>query len=366
MTKTITQKGTKKGWYASRQTHARQLPEFIQDLGADARRRGSAWQRREFIALASAFGATSATAYGMLGLAAPQKARAQTRQGGTLRASMRLHPVVDPRAFDWPEMGNIARQFCESLVRWERDLSFSPYLLEGWEVNADVTEYILKARRGVTWNNGDPFHAEDIVFNLTRWCEKNAEGNSMAGRMNALIDESSGKAKEGAITKLDDYTVRLRLDASDISIVAGMVDYPALIVHREFDNQGSNLSENPVGTGPFELVALNVGDTAEVRRRADNQWWKGTIALDGVKWTAYGDDPAAEIAAWEAGDIDVNFETTANIVSVLDAIGLQRTEIVTASTVVIRTNVKNPPYDSQQLRKAIQRAVDNEKVLRIG
>ena len=268
MTKNI----TKKGWYASRQTQAHQLPEFIQDLGADTRRSGSEFQRREFIALASAFGATSATAYGMLGLRAPQKAHAQTQQGGILRVSMSVRRLEDPRIFDWSEMANVGRQFCENLARWERDFSFSPYLLESWEVNDDATEYILKARRGVTWNNGDQFHAEDIVFNLTRWCEKDVEGNSMAARMQALVDDTTGRAKAGAITKLDDYTVRLRLNEPDITIIPGMVDYPGLIVHRDFDRQGASLVENPIGTGPFELVELEVGVRAEVRRRTNGQW----------------------------------------------------------------------------------------------
>lgn len=330
-----------------------------------AEARAGRLDRREFLALASTFGATAAAAYGLLGLTPPARAEETPQKGGTLRIGMRVMSVDDPRKFDWPEKANVARQFCETLVRWEPDFTFSGQLLSGWEVSDDARTYTLTLRDGVTWSNGDAFTVEDVLFNFARWCDRTVEGNSMANSLAVLIDPETGQLAEGAVEAVNAQTVRLNLPRPDISLIAALSDYPALVVHRSFDADRP-LSEQPLGTGPFELVEVSVGDIAIVKRRESGAWWGGEALLDRVEFVDLGTDTAATILAFEAEEIHVNDESPADQLDLLDGLGLERQEKETAQTIVARMNVDAAPYTDVRVRNAIQRMVQNEGVMQVG
>lgn len=158
------------------------VPDHILAMAEEAK--AGRVDRREFLALASVFGASTAMAYGLLGMPVPARAQdAAPKKGGVLKVQMFIKAPKDPRLADWTEIANTMRQSLEALVLYTPEYTFEPYLLEGWEVNDNATEYVLKLRQNATWTNGDPFVADDLMYNFERWCDKSVEGNSMVARI---------------------------------------------------------------------------------------------------------------------------------------------------------------------------------------
>ena len=324
--------------------------------------------RREFISRATALGVSTVAAYGLLGLDAPAEAGGHAKMGGTIRMQMDVKAMKDPRTHDWTQISIFSAGWLEYLVEYNSDGSFKPMLLSSWEANADATQYVLKIREGVKWNNGDDFTADDVARNIIGWCDKGLEGNSMAGRMASLVDEATGKAREGAVVAVDSSTVHLNLLQPDITIVPGMADYPAQIVHKSFTVE--TMVSNPIGTGFMLPENLEVGVKASIVKNEGFEWWgyaagKGGY-IDRIEFIDYGSDPATHMAGFESEEFDLNWETTGEFVELYDALGLVKSQVASGATIVVRPNQGHAPYDNKMVRQALAMAVDNEVLNELG
>ena len=329
--------------------------------------RAGTLSRREFLVRTTALGVTATAAYGLLGLNAPALAEGMA-MGGTLRMNMETRALKDPRLYDWSELANFSRGWLEYLVEYNADGSLRGMLLDSWSANDNATEFTLNVRKGVTWTNGDALTAADVAFNITRWCDGNVEGNSMAGRMSSLVNPDTKAARDGAITVVDDATVKLTLLAPDITVIVGMADYPSAIVHQSY--AGGDPSVNFIGTGPYKPDQNEVGVKQVLVKNTDHAWWGtevyGGPYLDTIEYIDFGTDPAAVVAAAGSGELDATYQTTGEFIDQLDALGWSKSEAVTAATIAVRFNQAADDFKDVNVRKAMQMAVNNAVVMELG
>ena len=97
----------------------------------------------------------------------------------------------------------------------------------------------------------------------------------------------------------------------------------------------------------------------------------GEPPLDTIEYIDYGTDPAAHLEALETGEVDMLYESVGEFVSIMDELGFEKSEVLTAATIVVRPNQLAEvegirPYADRRVRKALQLACDNAICLELG
>ena len=346
------------------------IPELIEEL------RRNRVSRREFLRTSTLLGLSATTAYAIAARITGQPltptAHAQAGKGGVLKVGTRVQEMTDPSTFDWTPKANVARLMVEYLVITGPDNVTRPYLAERWQASPDLKTWTFHLRKGITWSNGDPFNADDVVFNFRRWLDPKT-GSSNLGLFASMTDEVTGadgkktkKMTEGAVEKVDAHTVRLHLNRPELAVPENCYNYPTAIVHRSFEEWGKDLSKKPVGTGPYELVEFKVGERAVLRKRKV-PYWGGEVSLDEIHFIDLGDDRNAMIGALASGQINYTIDLNIAQLDVVKSLpGVQLFEVVTAQTGCARMQVTQKPFDNKKLRQALQACINHDQVLQLA
>ena len=350
--------------------------------GLEAQFRDGRLDRREFLRTVTLLGLSVTAAYALAGgivgerLVDPAAAGMGTgtgtpgRGGGILRVSMPIPEIADPATYDWVAKSNVSRHVVEYLTITGADNVTRPYLAERWEPSDDLRTWTFHLRRDVKWHNGDEFTAEDVEFNFRRWLDPRTGSSNQALFRGMLEEVQAGEAKadgspkvtkrmrQGAFERVDNYTFRLHLSRPALAIPENLYNYPAAILHRSFDDAGSDLSKRPVGTGPYTLTEFEVGKMA-VLRRTGHPYWGGEVLLDEIRYVDYGPASATQLAAFASGQVDMVHEFDVASLNMAASIphGVVH-EAQTAATSCVRMRLTEPPFDNRKLRQAILACVD--------
>ncbi len=163
---------------------------------------------------------------------------------------------------------------------------------------------------------------------------------------------------------LDRHTVRLNLAKPVLSVAEDCAEYCALIVHPSFV---APLSHQPIGTGPFTLEELRVGERCILKRVTktsdgrDFVYWGGDVYLDEIHFYHY--EQENQTAALASGSVDAIYELTVEQLELAQSIpGAQILSVETAQTLCCRMQVDVKPFDDIRVRRAVVKAADNAAI----
>ncbi|MCF1505750.1 ABC transporter substrate-binding protein [Afifella sp. H1R] len=371
----------------TRETEMRPHPKALEAQELMARGRLS---RRAFIRIAALTGMSAAAAYAVAGLPTPVYAQTignvpfqnpddDPQEGGIIKVGMQVQKMDDPAIYAWTEASNQTRHILEYLTYTTPDNVTHPMLAESWEASDDLTEWTFYLRRGVRWHNGEELVADHIRFNVERWCDP-ALGSSNLGLASiaAMLEEveSDEKAegeeaapkrvkrlREDAVEVVDDHTIRFKLSRPVLSFPEDMYNYPTAIVHPSFK---APFSDNPIGTGPFTLAELVVGQRCILKRVREIgeepfQYWGGAVFLDEIHY--YDVPEETQLTSFASGDIDAIFEFGVEQMELAQALDGNILSTRTAQTLCLRFQVDQEPWTDKRVRQAFVKACDNAAML---
>ncbi|HPG80939.1 ABC transporter substrate-binding protein [Piscinibacter sp.] len=260
-------------------------------------------------------------------------------------------PGLDPTAASAAAIGEVVHlNVLEGLTKIGMDGKVSALLAESWSVDPDGKLYTFKLKRGVRFHDGEAFDASDVKFSFER---ARAEGSTNKAKK-AVFDNIS------RIDTPDPHTVILVLNNADGNFLFRMGENTAVILDPK---SAATTATKPVGTGPFKLEDWKKGSSITLVKNAD---YRGAAAVKMKKVTfRFINDPAAQVAALLAGDIDgmPRFGAPQNLKQFQSDKRFTVEIGGTEGKTIVSINNRKKPFDDVRVRRAIAAAIDRKAII---
>ena len=293
--------------------------------------------RRSFITRMVALGLTAPLAAQMLDFNGVAQAQTKSmykptkRGGGALKVLWwQGATLLNPHFAVGTKDQEGSRIFYEPLAGWDADGNLVPFLaaeiptVANGGLAKDGMSVTWKLKKGVTWHDGQPFTADDCIFNWE------------FGRDPATAAVTIGSYKDVEVEKIDSHTIKVKFSKptpfwADAFVGTRGMQIPA---HLFKDYTGAKSREaptnlKPVGTGPYKFVDFKPGDT--VKGEINTSYHVANMPhFDSIEMKGGGDAVSAARAVMQTGEYDYawNMQVEDEILLKLEKDGKGRANIV--------------------------------------
>jgi peptide/nickel transport system substrate-binding protein len=259
---------------------------------------------------------------------------------------MQSMTTIDPAFISSDSEVLVANHVYDYLVDIDPASNVVPRLATDWDVSEDGLTYVFALAEGVSWHDGDPFTAEDVVWTFDRL--RNPEVDSPTVNLYANISD---------IQAGGDLEVTFTLETPNPFFLFDLSDNHALVI-----KSGIEEATDFNGTGPFVVTNYSAEDRI-VLEANENYFVEGQPKLAGLQIIFFSDETAA-VDALRGGQIDLAMRmSTALFESLQDEANIVTIDIPTNGFDLIRLRSDQPPGDDPRVVQALKLATDREAIL---
>src|SRR6202047_2173620 len=280
----------------------------------------------------------------------PPPVSAQGKKDSVVMAMALEPPGLDPTSGAAAAIAEVTLyNVYETLTKVKEDGSVAPLLAESWQTAPDLKTYTFKLRKGVAFQNGEPFNAQAVKFSFERAWE-----TASTNKDKSLFQSIA------AITLPDNDTVVITLKNPDANLPFLLGQATASIVEPK---SAPTNATKPVGTGPFVLAAWAKGSSITLTKWPEYRN-AAAIRLNKVV-IRFISDPSAQVASLLSGDVDA-FPRVAAARSLPQFKADPRFNVLIGGSrakTIVTINNKKKPFDDVRVRRAILAAIDRKAMI---
>ncbi|MBY8916991.1 ABC transporter substrate-binding protein [Nitratireductor sp. L1-7-SE] len=295
------------------------------------------------------------------------------KQGGSMTVTYKddvstLDPAI---GYDWQNWSMIKSLFDGLMDYLPGTTELRPEIAESYEISEDGTVFTFKLRDDVKFHNGRDLTAEDVKYSIERTVNPKTQspGAGFFGSIKGFEEASSGDAEGlSGITVVDDHTIKFELsrpDATFLHVLA--LNFAHVVPKEEVEKHGADFGKHPVGSGAFKLSEWTLGQRL-VFERFEDYWNPGVPKLDQIIFEV-GQEPVVALLRLQNGEVDVPGDgiPPAKFIEVQNDPKFKNLIIQGGQlhTGYVTMNVKMEPFDKPEVRKAVNMAINKDRILRI-
>ncbi len=260
------------------------------------------------------------------------------------------------------------------LAEFERGTTnIAPALAEDWTISGDGLEYTFKLRKGVKFQTTKDFtptrdfNADDVVFSFLRQLRKDHPYHAVSGGSYEYFNGMSMPDLLKDVVKVDDYTVKFILNRPEAPMIANLgMDFASIFSAEYADammkaGTPEKVDLNPVGTGPFQLVAYQ--KDAVIRYKAHPDYWAGKAAIDNLVF-AITPDANVRYQKLRAGECHVMpYPNPADLEAMRSDPEINLLQQEGLNVGYLGFNVEKAPFDNKKVRQALNMAINKQAII---